>query len=207
MTDTNQMLSEFAQEFRETGTTMVPLGLLFSQSELEELDALRSQLPEEYVELGDAGEPNDLYVNRIMVDHPGKKPVQVNGDSAKRIFEILNSREKHSLVSIFTQGKAYIRRCQVNKMISGSFIGYHLDTDSNPDYLVSIVIQLGKDFDGGEFVTHKSDNNTLSFKPNFGSVIISDCTIPHEVKTVTKGERVSLVYFYSLNGGINNNSH
>ena len=38
----------------------------------------------------------------------------------------------------------YLRRIQYNKIEKNCFIGYHLDTDSNPDYLCACVIQLGK---------------------------------------------------------------
>ena len=31
------------------------------------------------------------------------------------------------------------------------FVGLHLDKDSNPDYLVAVVIQLGNKFTGGGY--------------------------------------------------------
>ncbi|WP_164209336.1 2OG-Fe(II) oxygenase, partial [Stenotrophomonas maltophilia] len=53
----------------------------------------------------------------------------------------------------------YVRRMQVNRMKAGSFIGRHLDTDSNPDYQYSIVLQLGTYFSGGQFVVYDRDGN------------------------------------------------
>ena len=40
--------------------------------------------------------------------------------------------------------KKSVWKIQYNKIEENCFIGYHLDTDSNPDYLCACVIQLGK---------------------------------------------------------------
>ena len=31
----------------------------------------------------------------------------------------------------------------MNVMFKNSFVGYHLDIDSNPDYLYAVILQLG----------------------------------------------------------------
>ena len=64
----------------------------------------------------------------------------------KKIFGEIISYEK----------ELYIRRVQVNKMCQDSFIGYHLDVDSNPDYLAAVVIQIGAEFEGGDYVVYKN---------------------------------------------------
>ena len=97
----------------------------------------------------------------------------------------------------------YIRRVQVNTMEIDCFVGYHLDVDSNPEYEFSVILQLGKEYSGGEFVVYDGDQPAQIYKPWYRSITISNCQYPHEVKKVTKGKRVSLVYFISRNGGDN----
>jgi predicted 2-oxoglutarate/Fe(II)-dependent dioxygenase YbiX len=82
-------------------------------------------------------------------------------------------------------------------MYKDSFIGYHLDVDSNPDYLAAVVIQIGEEFEGGDYVVYKNkeDKKPNVFKPFYQSMIISNCLRPHEVTKITSGERVSLVFF------------
>ena len=178
---------------------MIPPGVIFDDEELDTLNRLQERLPEELVTLGDAGEPNDLYVRRMMIDKPGKLPERVNQPISDEILNIL-SDEKRQAVFEQLLGKAkFIRRCQINRMVRGSFIGLHLDKDSNPDYDVSVVIQLGRAFEGGEFVVYPEGRNENVFRPTYGTVIVSKCEHRHEVRKVTANERTSLVYFYSDN--------
>lgn len=186
-------------ELDRTGTVMFPAYELFSADELERLDRLQNQLPEELVTLGDAGEPNDLYVRRIMVDKPGELPRRVNQPVSDEIMALLGDERRTALFQRLLGGPQFIRRCQVNRMVKNSFIGLHLDTDSNPDYLVSVVIQLGRDFDGGEFVVYPEGRPANVLHPTYGTVIVSRCEHRHEVRRVLSNERTSLVYFYSPN--------
>ena len=113
----------------------------------------------------------------------------------KKIFGEIISHEK----------ELYIRRVQVNKMYKDSFIGYHLDVDSNPDYLAAVVIQIGAEFEGGDYVVYKNkeDKKPNVFKPFYQSMIISNCLRPHEVTKVVSGERISLVFFLCSHDGNN----
>ena len=83
-------------------------------------------------------------------------------------------------------------------MKKNAFVGYHLDIDSNPDYLYAVVIQLGSKFTGGKYIVYKNKIKK-SFSPKYMSIIISDCKIPHEVTKVRSGERISFVFFLSEN--------
>ena len=40
-------------------------------------------------------------------------------------------------------------------MKKNSFVGFHLDTDSNPDYLYAVILQLGHKYKGGNYVVYK----------------------------------------------------
>ena len=189
----------YRAELDHKGTVMVPAEVIFSAAEIDQLDALQGLISEELVTLGDAGEPNDLYVRRMMVDKPGQMPQVVNSPVADQILAILGTPERHAFFAALLGREKFIRRCQVNRMVENSFIGLHLDTDSNPDYDVAVVIQLGRAFGGGEFAVYPSEGISNVFHPTFGTVTISRCELPHEVMKVTKGERTSMVFFLSDN--------
>ena len=190
-------------ELETSGTIMLPRGLLFNEEELTTLNACQNQIPEEYVALGDAGEPNDLYVRRMMVDLSGELPKRVNRPVADKILSLLHTPERAAYFEALLGEPKTLRRCQLNRMIENSFIGIHRDVDSNPDYDVAVVVQLGEKFEGGEFVVYKDGEEPNVVKPTYGTVVVSKCEVPHEVRKVTVGERLSLVYFYSGNDGKN----
>ena len=151
----------------------------------------------EKILIGDADEENDLYVARFMTDRD--RPTVVNHALSELIIpRVCNDNVMSLFRKLMGDDAFYVRRMQVNRMKAGSFIGRHLDTDSNPDYQYSIVLQLGTYFSGGQFVVYDRDGNLRNdIKPEPRSVIISDCSYPHEVQRVTAGERVSLVFFVS----------
>lgn len=179
------------------GTIMLPACTLFAPAEVAHLSRLYRAVPEEYVSLGDAGEPNDLYVSRFLVDRAGELPTLVNRPHADEVLALLRAPQRETFFRTLLRTGMHIRRCQVNRLVAGSFIGYHLDVDSNPDYDVAVVLQLGQDFAGGEFVVYPPAASEKVLAPTHGTVIISKCSYPHEVRRVTIGERISLVYFLS----------
>ena len=68
------------------------------------------------------------------------------------------------LKKLVDKKKLFIRRAQVNNMKKNAFVGYHLDVDSNPDYLYAVVIQLGSRFTGGKYVVYKNKKKK-NFQP------------------------------------------
>jgi hypothetical protein len=199
------LIPKYRAELSATGTILLTPDTLFSSDELSMLDSLQANIPEEKVQKGDADDDHNIFVKRIRVDHPGCNPTTVNGQASEQIIEILEQRERTCAVrKIFgVRSDFTIRRCQMHRMVPGSFVGVHLDAESDPDFEYSVIIQLGKDFDGGEFVVYPNERETQIFKPTYGTVLITTCKFRHEVKTVRTRERRSLVYFYSMHRGPN----
>jgi len=197
--------SKFTSELRIHGSVLLPPNLVFSTEELERLDRLQSFIPEEMVNNGDAGDKHNIYVRRIITDKPGEFPTRVNQPLSDQILEILEDKKKSSIFrQIFDSDTQYfIRRCQMNRMIKDSFVGLHLDAESNMNYEFSVIIQLGRHFEGGEFVVYPENREPQVFFPTYGTVLITTCKFRHEVRTVLANERKSLVYFYSDCTGIN----
>ena len=175
---------------------------IFSESELQNLQQFADQLPFEHIEIGDANEPNFLEVGRLITDID--KPRLVNDLISKQVIDIVGSDERMEFYKfLLDKPDLHIRRMQYNVMGEGCFVGLHLDTDSNPDYLVAVVVQLGGDFKGGEYVVYGGGIPPRSFSPPRFSVIFSDCGYEHEVTKIKTGLRKSLVFFLSTNDGKN----
>ena len=143
--------------------------------------------------------------------HDKEKPEMANNPYSKKVLDILNKVEVKEFVKkiIDTNKNIYIRRAQFNEISKNCFVGYHLDIDSNPDYIAACVIQLGNNYEGGLYRVYQKENKNIfnDFKPNFGSLIVSDCNYPHEVTKVEKGDRnlcIFISHHKELNEGILN---
>ena len=183
------------KDLKKFGTVMVKGNKNFiSAKDFLIIEKNLKKIPKEYVTIGDAGEKNSVNVSRLMTDI--KKPKMVNKRYSKKVINILNKNYLDTFKKIVSKKKLFIRRAQVNFMKKNSFVGYHLDVDSNPDYLYAVILQLGNKFTGGNYVVYKKKSKK-TFKADYKSVIISDCKIPHEVTKVNSGLRTSFVFFLS----------
>tara|TARA_Y100001968_G_C19333726_1_gene705663 strand:+ start:330 stop:944 length:615 start_codon:yes stop_codon:yes gene_type:complete len=187
-----------------------PLGSHFlTLNEINKIEEILKKFPLEDINIGDAGEVNKCKVGRLVEDHPGTIPIVVNNLLSKFILDIFESKKAKDFFTNFLNRNSpqIIRRCQFNLLSKGSFVGRHLDIDSNPDYEIASVLQLGSNFTGGEFVVYPSKYTQKEegqiIKPKRGSLTISFCKAEHEVLEVTSGVRKSLVAFISNYTGIN----
>ena len=195
----------YAAELKRCGSALVPPNVIFSAEEVQRIEDIQASIPEEKVSDGDAGDTHDIFVRRIVTDKAGELPTSVNRPFSDQILEILTDEKRRAIFAeIFGSTSDYfIRRCQMNRLIEGSFVGIHLDEASNPDYEFSAIVQLGRNFEGGEFVVYPDDGKQQVFVPGYGTVLITTCRYRHEVKKVLARERNALVYFYSKYAGVN----
>ena len=200
-------INTIKKNYQENGTVLIDLRDSFlSNEDFSFLEEASKNVPYENVTIGDAGEKNQVDVARFMTDVDA--PTEVESKYTKKVLEILNSKthlDSYKKILNF-EGDLFIRRVQINKMKKNSFIGHHLDSDSNPDYIAAVVTQLGNNFSGGDFLVHKKDKiNT--FKPFYKSMCISNCNLPHEVTKIESGERISLVFFLCSHNEKNRRYH
>ena len=176
----------------------------FNNEELKRLCHYCEKVEKEFIEVGDAGEKNHLLVGRFMTDI--KKPVVVKNPYSKQLLKILSKKKVFNFIknTIKEKKDIFLRRVQFNQIDKNCFVGYHLDKDSNPDYVAACVLQLGSKFSGGKYRVYKPKTKKyIDYTPAFGSLLISDCNFAHEVTKVNKGKRKSLVFFISFNKGRN----
>ena len=147
-------------EYQKKGTTLIPFdeGINpFSNEDFKNLFEYCEKVEKEFIEIGDAGENNNLMVGRFMTDK--NKPEVVDNPYSNKLLEILGKKSFVDLIKniLNLKNEFYLRRVQYNQINKGNFVGYHLDTDSNPDYLAACVMQLGENFDGGIYRVFQKD--------------------------------------------------
>ncbi|QJE03672.1 2OG-Fe(II) oxygenase (plasmid) [Massilia forsythiae] len=203
--ENESLIEQFVQELCQNGAVVLDdRSGFFSDEEWAALETfgLLSGLPYETVDVGDAGEPNKVEVGRLMTDV--EQPLVVNESISKKMLKIICAPSRLKFMeNLLGISPLSVRRAQINKMHAGSFIGRHVDQDSNPDYEVSIVLQFGRAFDGGEFIIQLPDGSQNVIVPTFRSITITRCDFAHEVRPVLAGTRTSLVYFVSRHAGLN----
>ncbi len=185
-----------SQQLNSSAYAALSASQLFSREDLAYMEEACQVIPKTIIEIGDVGEQNFLSVGRFMEDQKGQLPVYRNDPWGKRVVEILSSGKSREFFNGIMGGECYIRRCQANKLEAGNFIGKHIDTYSNLEYRYSVVIQFGKDYDGGEFFVDYEGQEAL-LKTGYADVLINRCEIPHGVRKVESGTRTSLVFFLS----------
>lgn len=196
----------YQETLRRDGSVQLDLGANpFDEATWEEIDFLTSpeQVAYERIAIGDAGEKNFTDVARFMVDID--QPTRVVSAGSERLMELLDNPRMMGIYQELTglEGPLCIRRCQVNILHDGGFVGLHLDTDSNPDYQHPVILQMGSKYTGGDYVVHPPNSEAKVYKLPRYSMLVSSCWLPHEVTTVTSGERKSLVFFLSQYAGPN----
>ncbi len=199
--------STYIKNYKKKGTIMVPFDSNLNPLSGDDFSKLKNycvNVDKEFIKIGDAGEKNHLLVGRFITDI--KKPEVVKNKYSKKLISILKKKKLVNFIKkiIKTNKKLYLRRVQFNEISKNCFVGYHLDTDSNPEYIAACVIQLGSNFKGGVYrVYQKKTKKYFDYAPSKGSLIISNCQYPHEVTKVKSGKRGSLVFFISYNKGLN----
>ena len=200
--------STHIKNYKNKGTIIVPFDNKFnplSEEDFLNLKKYCDNVEKEFIKIGDAGEKNHLLVGRFITDI--KKPEIVKNKYSKKVISILKKKKIISFIKkiIKTKKNLYLRRVQFNEISKNCFVGYHLDVDSNPEYVAACVIQLGSNFKGGLYRVYKNKKtkNFYDYEPSKGSLIISNCLYPHEVTKVKSGKRRSLVFFVSFKKGIN----
>ena len=191
----------------------LPLGKHFlEKKEVDFIEQTLKKFPLEDITIGDAGEINNCQVGRLMEDQPESLPQILNTYLSKPILALFKTPKAVAFFSKYlgTELPQTIRRSQFNLLGKGSFVGRHLDIDSNPDYQIASVLQLGSKFTGGEFIVYPSLEAKLKeaqvIKPEYGSITISFCKAEHEVAVVKSGIRTSFVNFISNYSGKNKRS-
>jgi hypothetical protein len=196
--------SELAAVMRDSGTVVVqPEECPLNEAEWGRLSVLTEHpfLEYEFVKLGDTGDTHRLFVGRFIIDKDHPQKVNSHADD---VVGIVGSPKMMAYFEALIGVPALaIRRCQVNRIRPGGYVGPHVDRDANPDYLAAVVFQLGDNFEGGDYVVHHPRGGMMRYRVPHHVMLVSQCDLLHEVAEVTRGERKTLVAFLAQYRGAN----
>jgi len=205
--DRNPALVGLRRQYEEQGFLFLPKGEgLFSQATLQDVAQ---------IVIGEMSHPaahcgrdptHKVEVLEIVNDRAGAVPADAS-DIAPVMRMILGNKEM-AVAMTYIAGlpeadPLHFRRCQAHFMEEGSLIGLHTDTASNSCYKLALSIGLSENYSGGEFVVMHRDGEHHRFHLNENDVVILDPEVPHEVKEVTAGVRVTLPIFWGTHNGTN----
>ena len=97
--------------------------------------------------------------------------------------------------------KCDVEGVQLSQYKIGQFYNKHVDFNGNPETKshtrkLSMSVQLSEDnYEGGDLIIYYSGEKYIAPKSK-GTVIVFDSKLTHEVTSVTKGERYSLVKWF-----------
>ena len=194
------MKTNAKQQFDEQGTLLFnDIEFPLTSAEWQHIENLVDDVEYEHIVGGDAGEGHSVWVCRFYNDV--NSPVALH-PRAKEISDIVMSSKMRAFYKqILGTDDLCLRRCQANLLHKGDYIGVHIDQDSNPDYLATMVLHFDTEYRGGEFITRDQQRGDHSYNPYKRAVLFNDCSIPHEVAMVESGERKTLACFVSKNFG------
>ena len=85
-------MNKYSESYLNNGTAYISIDESpLSNDDLEKLNMFCSEVDKEFIEIGDAGEPNHLLVGRFMTDID--KPEKVNNNFSEKVIEILSSKK------------------------------------------------------------------------------------------------------------------
>jgi len=189
-------VSNQAEQYKEQGTLQFNAAELpLTSEEWQYIETMLSEVEYEHIVGGDAGEGHSVRVCRFYNDV--EKPTALHERSEEIHNIVMSQKMKVFYKEIFGTDELCLRRCQINLLHKDDYIGLHVDQDSNPDYLATVVFHFDEEYHGGEFITRDQCRGDHSYKPVSRTVLVNDCSIPHEVSKVESGERKTLACFLS----------
>jgi len=185
--------------------------LLFEENEIplsgqewQQLAELLANSEYEHIIGGDANESHSVWVSRYFNDVDSPEALNVLSSDVEAI--VMSPKMLRFYKQFTGTEKLCLRRCQANRLQKGDYIGEHKDQDSSPDYFATIVFHFSENYSGGYFQTSDPANQAKRYKPRAFMALVNNCSIPHQVTKVEKGERLTLACFLSTSFTANKNT-
>ena len=177
-----------------------------TEQEWQQLAEILGRSDYEHIIGGDAYESHSVWVSRYFNDVVSPKALS---EQSEEVAAIVMSPKMRNFYKQFTgTDQLCLRRCQANRLLEGDYIGEHKDQDSSPDYFATVVFHFSPDYSGGYFQTGNDERGggSKKYKPKGKTVLVNNCSVPHQVTPVEKGERLTLACFLSTSFAPNKNS-
>lgn len=182
------------------GSLIAESDVPLNSQQWDEIEAICHRVDYEKVIGGDTGDAHSVWVGRFVNDVQLPKAYSEHTPDLMRIIMSPAMQQWYSDCTGLKQPLC-MRRCQVNKMQAGDFIGYHVDRDTTPDYDATFIFHLSQGYQGGEFVVHHPQLGQLRYVTRSRQVMLNSGDIGHEVLPVQTGTRITLACFLSTHFG------
>lgn len=195
--------NNFSEDFFEKGYFLVPNSLTLENKQFLKIKELSESSKYKKVSIGDTLEETDIYVSRILEDKAGFTPEVASKNNHIEVSRVLDKSYLLFFLKNILKKNIRARRIQFNLMKKGAFLSRHIDIESNPSYVASVLIYCKGGFSGGELVIYGLNGEKQKVKPKNNQIIILNPEFAHEVLPVLENERLVLALFLSENIGIN----
>lgn len=160
---------------------------IFNKTECDHIKELSSEFVQSYFK---GGTNNEIGYNL-------KRRNSLKGD----LWIIKGSNEYNKLREVFLDigyelliDKVFLELYKYNE---GHFISKHVDNDvwGNPRFgQLCIQMSESNEYEGGELLYYDKDDNPFIVDRKIGNSVLFTHEVWHEVKPITKGTRLSLIY-------------
>lgn len=114
------------------------------------------------------------------------------------IWNALNTDELYDVYkAVSGMNNPYMDRCQAHVYMKNGFLARHSDIELYPEYGCALIMFLSDNYEGGEFVVYKSEENPAILKPKKRSLLLTNPIYEHSVNLIESGERKNICFFFS----------
>lgn len=138
-----------------------------------------------------------LYLYRFISRQNGVSSV-IGSEYTKIILQLIADSNLMTQINNLAQQNLRILRMQLNVMNEGGFVGLHIDYDSDPAYVFSVMIQVGSEYSGGNFIIYNEDGKSKVIQRTNRSIMVMSSLSPHKVEHIQKGFRYTVCLFCGL---------
>ena len=135
-----------------------------------------------------------LYLHRFISRENGISFVN-NSEYTQILLQLIAHSNLMKHISKLAQQDLRILRMQLNIMCDGGFVERHIDYDSDPAYISSVLIQAGSEYLGGNFIIYDEEGHSKSIIRTNRSIMVMSSRSPHEVERIQKGLRYTICLF------------
>jgi predicted 2-oxoglutarate/Fe(II)-dependent dioxygenase YbiX len=138
-----------------------------------------------------------LYLYRF-ISRQNRVSSVVDSEYTKIILQLIADSNLMVQISKLAQQNLRILRMQLNIMREGGFVDRHIDYDRDPAYVSSVMIQVGSEYSGGNFIIYNEDGKSKVIHRTNRSIMVMSSLSPHKVEHIQKGFRYTVCLFCGL---------
>lgn len=135
-----------------------------------------------------------LYLYRFISRQNGVSSV-TDSEYTKVLLQLIAHSNLMAQISALAGQDLRILRMQLNVMYEGGFVDRHIDYDSDHAYISSVMIQVGSEYIGGDFIIYDEEGKSQAIQRTNRSTMVMSSRSLHEVELIQTGFRYTICLF------------